>query len=213
MNRLLMILYIALCCVCRVAAQGRHVFTLQPNTQSELPVKVRQQLDLKIQQALIRQGALASDTSGVLQVRTHLTLNSDVPPGQAPKDITSLRGQLYLTIVNRLDGSKYHQATKDVHATVPGDAEAAHLHIVKRLSITDPLWAKFVSAGRQKIEDYYRHNAQSIIQRAETLYKAQQYRECVAYLGSIPITVDFYSQVKTLHTLCNKALQSQEQEQ
>lgn len=211
MNKISTIMIIALCYAANAAAQSVHVFTLSPNTQKEMPAQMRKQLDMKIQQALIRAGALASDSSGVFQVQSQLILNSATPKDIDTQGITTARGQLYLTIVNRRDGSKYHQATKDVHASVMGDIAQAYLHIIKRLSITDPLWAKFVANGRKKITDYYACNAQTIIEKAETYYKNQQYRECIDYLSTIPTTVSFHTQIKTLNTLCSKAMKEAEQ--
>lgn len=180
-------------------------FSLVPNAQDNLSEQVRSNLDTKLTQGLSKAGGLAGGSDGVFVVESKVVLGDIMKVDEGGVKVCNGRGELTLTVKNRIDESVYYSSVMPIRGNVMGDEEALHLDMVKRIKATDPLFVKFVTVSRQKIVEYYKKNCSAIIQKAESFYHQKEYDKCIQYLKVIPESVDCYSNVAFLIEMCNNA--------
>ena len=73
--------------------------------------------------------------------------------------------------------------------TVKGLGETenkCYLNAISRMPVQSPQIAKFVEEGKQKIIEYYDHEGEALIKKAQYLSSMKQYEEAIFYVALIP---------------------------
>lgn len=178
-------------------------FSLVPNAQGDLTEQVRSNLDTKLTQGLSKAGGLAGGSNGVFIVESKIVLGDIMKVDEGGVKVCNGRGELTLTVKNRIDESVYYSTVMPIRGNVMGDEVALQLDMIKRIKAADPLFVKFVTTSREKIIGYYKTNCSAIIQKAETMYRSKEYDKCLEYLKVIPESVGCYEQAAFLVEMCN----------
>lgn len=180
-------------------------YHLIPNTQEQLSVQVRENLDTKLTQGLSKAGCLVGGVDGVFVVESKMTMGDVMSVDEGGVEVSNGRGEITILVKNRIDGSVYHSAVIPVRGNVVGGTEALQLDMIKRIKSADPVFTKFAATSRAKIVAFYKSNCTSIMQKAETYYRSKEYDKCIEYLKVVPESVGCYEQVAFLIEMCNSA--------
>jgi hypothetical protein len=115
--------------------------------------------------------------------------SKDVVAGAPPKYSETLNFNFY--IVDQFDQKVF--ATTTIRAKGIGNSEdKAFVQAINGINARSTDLAAFVSAGRDKIIDYYNDNCTKIIAKAYSLSQLEQYEEALFFLSQIPAASDCY---------------------
>lgn len=153
-------------------AQGELQFRLLPAEPDDLPGAVAGALDVKLGQALTRNGAAAADATCVFAIQPVLQIGDAATTEGLVQNVSAVKAELVLTAINTLDGAKYYSLTIPLNAHATGDRTEALRKAVAAVKYTDPAFTRFIRVARQKIQDYYADNCAVIMQRANALIAA-----------------------------------------
>lgn len=153
------------------------------NSES-FPEGAKAMVENKLTQLLTRNGIAGIDYLGqfVLTVST-TPVDKDVVAGPPMKISEKMEMNLY--IVDAYAKTIFSSTSLTVRGL--GETEnKCYLNAISRLPIQSPLLAKFIDEGKQKIIDYYNHEAPQLIKQAQFLAKQRSYEEALSIVTLIP---------------------------
>ena len=154
------------------------------DNQEQFPEGAKAMIENKLTQLLTRNGIAGIDYLGqfVLTVTT-TPLDKDVIPGPPAKISEKMEMNLY--IVDAYAKTIFSSTSLTVRGL--GETETkCYLNAISRMPVQSPQMSKFIDEGKQKIIDYYDHEGENLIQRAEFLAKQKKYDEALFYVALIP---------------------------
>ena len=146
------------------------------NTET-FPFGAKDMVENKLTQLLTRNGIAGMDYLGqfVLTV-TATPLDKDIIPGPPAKIAEKMDLNLY--IVDAYARTIFSATSLTVRGL--GETEnKCYLNAISRMPLQSEQVAKFVQEGKQKILDYYNHEAPALIKRANHLAKQRNYEEAL----------------------------------
>ena len=153
------------------------------NTET-FPFGAKDMVENKLTQLLTRNGIAGMDYLGqfVLTV-TATPLDKDIIPGPPAKIAEKMDLNLY--IVDAYARTIFSATSLTVRGL--GETEnKCYLNAISRMPVQSPLIAKFVEEGKQKIIEYYDHEGEALIKKAQYLSSMKQYEEAIFYVALIP---------------------------
>ncbi len=86
-------------------------------------------------------------------------------------------------------------STASLPAKGVGDTETkCYMNAVKSINTASPVLAEFIQEGKTKIIDYYNHEADNIIKKANFLASTKQYEEALSLIVTVPAQCNKYDQ-------------------
>ena len=159
------------------------------NTET-FPFGAKDMVENKLTQLLTRNGIAGMDYLGqfVLTV-TATPLDKDIIPGPPAKIAEKMDLNLY--IVDAYARTIFSATSLTVRGL--GETEnKCYLNAISRMPLQSEQVAKFVQEGKQKILDYYNHEAPALIKRANHLAKQRNYEEALNLVALIPQQCDHF---------------------
>ncbi|MEG1660757.1 MAG: hypothetical protein RR304_09375 [Bacteroides sp.] len=199
MNKLLILMLLCTSSIWSFA-QGDIQFTLLKAPQENLPLSVKNALDLKLKQVLTRNSAAAANQYNVFAVEPTIELTDVLTSEGLVQNISVAVGELTLMAKNLVDGTVYYSMTIPVKGDAVGDNEKAMKTMIAKLKSTDTAFTRFIRTTRQKIQDYYAANCATILQKSQSLYEQKKYDEALSYLSAISDALPCYEQALVLQT-------------
>ena len=148
------------------------------------PAGAKAMIENKLTQLLTQNGIAGMDYLGqfVLTVST-TPLDKDVIPGPPMKISEKMEMNLY--IVDAYAKTIFSSTSMTVRGL--GETEnKCYLNALSRMPVQSPQIAKFVEEGKQKIIEYYDHEAPKLIQQAQFLAKQRKYEEALSLVALVP---------------------------
>ena len=141
-------------------------------------------IENKLTQLLTKNGIAGLDYLGqfVLTVTT-TPLDKDVIPGPPQKISEKMEMNLY--IVDAYARTIFSSTAITVRGI--GETEnKCYLNAISHMPLQTPQMAQFVAEGKQKIIDYYDHEGEAIIKKAQALAAQKKYDEALYWVSLIP---------------------------
>ena len=148
------------------------------------PKGAKAMMENKLTQLLTRNGIAGLDYLGqfVLTV-TSTPLDKDVIPGPPMKIAEKMEMNLY--IVDTYAKTILSSASFAIRGL--GETEnKCYLNAISHMPLQTPQIAQFVKDGKQKIIDYYNHEGEALIKKANYLAKKKEYEEALWIISLIP---------------------------
>jgi len=154
------------------------------NLMEPFPANAKAQVENKLNQ-LLTQNSIASTSQDGQFVLTVFAVPQDknVLPGPPMQIIETMDMTFYIAdVANQLVFSSTSVTVKGI-----GQGEArAYMDALRQVNVQSDNMKQFVETGKQKIIDYYDHEADRIIAEAHALAVAYQYEEAIYKVLSIP---------------------------
>ena len=152
--------------------------------QETFPQGAKAMMENKLTQLLTRNGIAGMDYLGqfILTVTT-TPLDKDVIPGPPMKIAEKMEMNLYIVDAY---AKKIFSSTS---LTVKGLGETenkCYMNAISRMPLQTPAIATFVEEGKNKIIEYYDHEGEAIIKKAQFLAAQKNYEEAMFYVSLIP---------------------------
>ena len=186
MKKLYSIIVAALISVSMFAAETEYLpisVYVADNTEN-FPQGARDLVENKLTQLLTLNGVAGIDYLGqfVLTVST-TPLDKDVIPGPPMKISEKMEMNLY--IVDAYAKTVFTSTSMTVRGL--GETEnKCYLNAISHMPLKTPQMEKFVQDGKKKIIEYYDHEAEAMIKKAQFLAKQKQYEEALSIIALIP---------------------------
>jgi len=186
MKKIYSIFVAALMSVTMIAAETEFlpISVYAADDSESFPQGAKAMIENKLTQLLTRNGIAGIDYLGqfVLTVTT-TPLDKDVIPGPPMKIREKMEMNLY--IVDMYAKTIFSSTSITVQGL--GETEnKCYLNAISRMPLQTPQMAKFISEGKQKIIDYYDHEGEALIKKAQFLAKQKNYDEAIFYVSLIP---------------------------
>ena len=139
-----------------------------------------------------RSGISASSGSSPIALLPNIAVDREDVVEGGMKNITVVSADITFFIKNLETGIIYSSISKRIRGSGTNYQRALN-DCISKISFQQDEFSKFISNGRDKISDYYRANCSSLLAKAETSAKTQQYDEAFAVLASIPSTAGCYT--------------------
>lgn len=193
MKKIFSIFVAALMSATMLAAETEFLpISVSANNNSEtFPDGAKAMIENKLTQLLTRNGIAGLDYQGqfVLTVTT-TPLDKDVIPGPPMKIAEKMEMNLY--IVDAYAKTIFSSTSLTVRGL--GETEnKCYLNAISHMPLQSPQLAKFIDEGKQKIIDYYNHEGELIIQKAQYLAKQKKYEEALWNISLIPQHCSHYN--------------------
>lgn len=148
------------------------------------PQGAKAMMENKLTQLLTRNGIAGLDFMGQFVLTATTTpLDKEVIPGPPMK--ISEKMELNLYIVDSYAKTIFSTASVTVRGL--GETEnKCYLNAISRLPLQTPQIAKFIDEGKNKIIDYYDHEGEAIIKKAQFLAGKKDYDEALFWVSLIP---------------------------
>ena len=148
------------------------------------PTGAKAMIENKLTQLLTRNGIAGLEYTGpFLLTVTTTPIDKDVIPGPPAKIAEKMEMNLY--IVDAF--AKKVFSTTSVTVRGLGETEnKCYLNALSHMPLQSPLLTKFIDEGKQKIIDYYNHEGERLIERANYLSAQKQYEEALSLISLIP---------------------------
>ena len=149
-----------------------------------IPQGAKAMLENKLTQLLTRNGIAGLDYMGqfVLTVTT-TPLDKDVIPGPPMKISEKMEMNLY--IVDAYAKTIFSSTSMTVKGL--GETEnKCYLNAISRMPLQNATIAQFVEEGKNKIIEYYDHEGEAIIKKAQYLAGQKSYEEAMYWVSLIP---------------------------
>ena len=198
MNRLLTAIAAFFIAATAMSAQSEIRFRIEPVSDSRLSDEARTSIDLRLEQAFNRTGAIMNNSSNVFAIIPKLEFQEAVQSEGLVQEVARMKATLTLTAVNTADGVQYHSATIPLSASATGGADVAMKALARSLKPTDPVFVRFTRNAREKIAAHYTDNCQAILKKALMLAELGQYEEAISYLMGVPENVPCYDEACTM---------------
>ena len=153
------------------------------NSES-FPQGAKAMIENKLTQLLTKNGIAGLDYMGqfVLTI-TSTPLDKDVIPGPPMKIAEKMEMNLY--IVDTYAKTILSSASFAIRGL--GETEnKCYLNAISHMPLQTPQIAQFVKDGKQKIIDYYNHEGEALIKKANYLAKKKEYEEALWIISLIP---------------------------
>ncbi|MBQ6984721.1 MAG: hypothetical protein IJQ20_07330 [Paludibacteraceae bacterium] len=141
-------------------------------------------IENKLTQLLTRNGIAGLDYLGqFLLTVTTTPIDKDVIPGPPVKIAERMEMNLYIV------DSYAKTIFSSTSVTVRGIGEnetRCYMNAISHMPLQSPQMAKFIAEGKQKIIDYYDHEAENIIKKAQFLARQKSYDEALYWISLIP---------------------------
>lgn len=148
------------------------------------PQGAKAMIENKLTQLLTRNGIAGLDYLGqfVLTVTT-TPLDKDVIPGPPMKVSEKMEMNLY--IVDTYAKTIFSSTSFTVRGL--GETEnKCYLNAISHMPLQTPEIAKFINEGKTKIIDYYDHEGEALLKKADYLAKQKDYEQALYYVSLIP---------------------------
>ena len=141
-------------------------------------------IENKLTQLLTRNGIAGLDYLGqfVLTVST-TPLDKDVIPGPPQKISEKMEMNLYIVDAY---AKTIFSATSVAVRGIGENENKCYLNAISRMPLQSPQVKKFIDEGKQKIIDYYDHEAEQLIKKAQFLAAQKNYDEAIFLVSLIP---------------------------
>lgn len=152
--------------------------------QESFPQGAKAMVENKLTQLLTRNGIAGLDYMGqfILTVTT-TPLDKDVIPGPPMKIREKMEMNLY--IVDAYAKTIFSSTSMTVNGL--GETEnKCYLNAISHMPLQSPAISKFVDEGKTKIIEYYDHEGEAIIKKAQFLSAQKQYEEAMYWVMLIP---------------------------
>ena len=148
------------------------------------PTGAKAMIENKLTQMLTRNGIAGMDYLGqfILTVTT-TPLDKDVIPGPPMKVREKMEMNLY--IVDMYAKTIFSSTSFNVNGLGENENKC-YLNAISHMPLQSPALSKFIDEGKQKIIEYYDHEADNIIKKAQFLCKQKQYDEAMSLITLIP---------------------------
>ena len=148
------------------------------------PQGAKAMMENKLTQLLTRNGIAGLDYMGqfILTVTT-TPLDKDIIPGPPAKIAEKMEMNLY--IVDAYAKTIF----SSTNLTVKGLGETenkCYLNAISRMPLQTPQMAKFIEDGKNKIIEYYDHEGEALIKKAQYLCAQKNYEEAMYWISLIP---------------------------
>jgi hypothetical protein len=152
--------------------------------QEPFPSGAKALIENKLTQLLTKNGIAGMDYNGqfILTVTT-TPLDKDVIAGPPAKIAEKMEMNLYIVDAY---AQKIFSATS---MTVRGLGETenkCYMNAISHMPLQNPQLTKFIDEGKQKIIEYYDHEAQQLIKKAQFLAKQKNYGEALEIISLVP---------------------------
>ena len=148
------------------------------------PQGAKAMIENKLTQLLTRNGIAGLDYMGqfVLTITT-TPLDKDVIPGPPAKIAEKMEMNLY--IVDTYAKTIFSSTSFAIRGL--GETEnKCYLNAISHMPLQTPQVTKFIDEGKQKIIDYYDHEGEALIKKANYLAKKKEYEEALWIVSLIP---------------------------
>lgn len=148
------------------------------------PAGAKAMVENKLTQLLTRNGVAGIDYLGqfVLTVTT-TPIDKDVIPGPPQKIAEKMEMNLYIVDVF---AKTIFSATSLTVRGIGENDNRCYLNAISRMPLQSPELSKFIDDGKKKIIDYYDHEADNLIKKAQFLSSQKQYEEAMNVISLIP---------------------------
>ena len=156
------------------------------------PAGAKALIENKLTQVLTNNGIAGMDYSGqfILAITT-TPLDKDVIAGPPSKIAEKMEMNLY--IVDAYAKTVFSSTSMKVRGL--GETETkCYLNAITNMPVRSPQLAKFVEEGKQKIIEYYDHEADQLIKKAQFLAKQKNYEEALSIIYLIPAQCQKYDE-------------------
>ena len=186
MKKIYSIFVAALMSVTMIAAETEFlpISVYAADDSESFPQGAKAMIENKLTQLLTRNGIAGVDYLGqfILTVTT-TPLDKDVIPGPPMKIREKMEMNLYIADMY----AKTIFSSTSITVQGLGETEnKCYLNAISRMPLQTPQMAKFISDGKQKIIDYYDHEGEALIKKAQFLAKQKNYDEAIFYVSLIP---------------------------
>ena len=156
------------------------------------PTGAKAMIENKLTQLLTKNGIAGLDYMGqfVLTVTT-TPLDKDIIPGPPKKIREKMEMNLY--IVDAYARTIFSSTSFSVQGIGETD-NRCYLNAISHMPLQTPAIAKFISEGKAKIIEYYDHEAQNIIKKAQFLAKQKKYDEALFWVALVPQQCQHYDE-------------------
>ena len=154
------------------------------DNQESFPQGAKAMIENKLTQLLTRNGIAGLDYMGqfVLTITT-TPLDKDVIPGPPAKIAEKMEMNLY--IVDTYAKTIFSATSFSVRGL--GETEnKCYLNAISHMPLQNPQVTKFIDEGKQKIIDYYDHEGEAMLKKANYLAKKKEYEEALWIVSLIP---------------------------
>ena len=154
------------------------------DNQESFPQGAKAMIENKLTQLLTRNGIAGLDYMGqfVLTITT-TPLDKDVIPGPPAKIAEKMEMNLY--IVDTYAKTIFSATSFSVRGL--GETEnKCYLNAISHMPLQNPQVTKFINEGKQKIIDYYDHEGEAMLKKANYLAKKKEYEEALWIVSLIP---------------------------
>jgi len=148
------------------------------------PQGAKAMMENKLTQLLTRNGIAGLDYMGqfILTVTT-TPLDKDIIPGPPAKIAEKMEMNLY--IVDAYAKTIFSSTNLTVRGL--GETEnKCYLNAISRMPLQTPQMAKFIEDGKNKIIEYYDHEGEALIKKAQYLCAQKNYEEAMYWISLIP---------------------------
>lgn len=152
--------------------------------QESFPAGAKAMVENKLTQLLTKNGIAGLDYTGqfILTVTT-TPLDKDVLPGPPAKIAEKMEMNLY--IVDAYAKTIFSSTSFTVRGL--GETETkCYLNAFSHMPLQTPAIAKFIEEGKNKIVEYYDHEGEQLIKKANYLMGQKQYEEALYWVSLIP---------------------------
>lgn len=154
------------------------------DNQEGFPGGAKALIENKLTQLLTRNGIAGLNYLGqfVLTVTT-TPLDKDVIPGPPVKIAEKMELNLYIV------DAQAQTIFSSTSVTVRGLGETetkCYLNAISHMPMQSPQLAKFIDEGKRKIIDYYDHEGEQLIKKAQFLAQQKKYDEALYWVSLIP---------------------------
>ena len=148
------------------------------------PQGAKAMIENKLTQLLTRNGIAGLDYTGqFLLTVTTTPLDKDIIPGPPAKIAEKMEMNLY--IIDAYAKTIFSSTSMTVKGL--GETEnKCYLNAISRMPLQTPAIAKFVDEGKNKIIEYYDHEGEALIKKAQFLASQKNYEEAIYWVSLIP---------------------------
>ena len=192
MKKIFSILVAALMSATMFAAETEYlpISVMAADKPETFPEGAKAMIENKLTQLLTRNGIAGLDYLGqfVLTVRT-TPLDKDVIPGPPAKISEKMEMNLY--IVDAYAKTIFSSTSMTVKGIGEND-NRCYLNAISHMPLQSPQLSQFINDGKAKIIEYYNHEGEAIIKKAQYLAKQKKFDEALYWVSLIPQQCQHY---------------------
>ena len=186
MKKIFSIFVAALMSASMLAAETQYlpISVYAADDTESFPKGAKAMMENKLTQLLTQNGIAGMDYLGqfVLTVTT-TPLDKDVIPGPPMKISEKMEMNLY--IIDAYAKTIFSSTSMTVKGLGENENKC-YMNAISRMPLQSPALSKFIDDGKQKIIDYYDHEGEALIKKADYLCSQKQYDEAMYIISLIP---------------------------